>query len=304
MNGFVVLGCLAAGGAAGNSAWLLVHPLRPPERWTAPYLEVARSRLAGTSSFPEPVFFPEAARRVLGPLAHSVVSRFTRAVRTRSPANLALQLRQAGATFDVHAYRRANLLWVGVLPVGLALIGVLTGSTFVALGLLVVGIPLGSRRMPAHLRSLRRRRAARVRSDLPTIAVMLATKIANTKSLLVALREVTQTGRSPVIEDFKRVLLLVDSGFGARAALELASVEAVDPAAARTYRLIAQATTGGIELGPALIDLAGELRSQRREEVERAASRRQLAMTGPIVAFTVPVIALFIIVPTTSLLAR
>ena len=66
--------------------------------------------------------------------------------------------------------------------------------------------------------------------------------------------------------------------------------------------MIATATTGGIDLPAALIELAGELRTQRREEVERTAAKRQLAMTGPIVAFTVPVIALFLIVPTTSLL--
>ena len=58
--------------------------------------------------------------------------------------------------------------------------------------------------MPAHLRSLKRRRAERVRSDLPTIAVMLATKVANTKSLLVALREITEIGTGPVVDDIKR----------------------------------------------------------------------------------------------------
>jgi flagellar protein FlaJ len=192
---------------------------------------------------------------------------------------------------------------MGVLPIGLGLVGVLLGSALLALVLLLVGIPLGFRRMPAHLRSLKRRRAERVRSELPTIAVMLATKIANTKSLLVALREITEVGTGPVVDDIKRALLLVESGYAARAAFELASVEAVEPAAARAYRLIGQATTGGIDLASALIDLAGEVRGQRREEVERTAAKRQLAMTGPIVAFTVPVIALFLIAPTTSVLS-
>ena len=214
-----------------------------------PYFEVARSRLGGrVDSLPEPVLIGEAARRVLGPLARSVMSRFSRVVRTKSPGDITLQLRQAGASFDLQAYRRSNLFWMGVLPIGLGLIGVFLGSAFLALVLLLVGIPLGFRRMPAHLRSLRRRRAERLRSDLPTIAVMLATKIANTKSLLVALREITEIGTGPVVDDIERALLLVDSGYAARAAFELASVEAVEPAAARTYRLIGQATTGGIDL--------------------------------------------------------
>jgi Flp pilus assembly protein TadB len=304
MGGYVVLAALGASGAVGNLTWQVLSPRRPPERRMKPYFEVARSRLGGrVDSLPEPVLIGEAARRVLGPLARSVTSRFSRIVRTKSAGDITLQLRQAGANFDLHAYRRSNLFWMGVLPIGLGLVGVLLGSALLALVLLLVGIPLGFRRMPAHLRSLKRRRAERVRSELPTIAVMLATKIANTKSLLVALREITEVGTGPVVDDIKRALLLVESGYAARAAFELASVEAVEPAAARAYRLIGQATTGGIDLASALIDLAGEVRGQRREEVERTAAKRQLAMTGPIVAFTVPVIALFLIAPTTSVLS-
>jgi Flp pilus assembly protein TadB len=303
MSTYVVVAALGAAGAAGNFAWQLNDPRRPPERRMAPYFEVARSRLGGqVGSLPEPVFIGEAARRVLGPVAQSIMSVLARILRTKSAEDLALQLRQAGANFDLQAFRRAHLFWTAVVPVVLGLVGVFLGSTFLAVVLLLVGVPLGSRRMPAHLRALKRRRAERVRSDLPTIAVMLATKLANTKSLLVVLREITEMGTGPVVDDLKRALQLIDNGYGARAAFELASVEAVSPAAARTYRLIGQATTGGIDLAATLIDLAGELRTQRREEVERTAAKRQLAMTGPIVAFSVPVIALFLIAPTTALL--
>jgi Flp pilus assembly protein TadB len=304
MSGYIVLAAVGTGGAVGNLTWHVLGPRRPPERRMKPYFEVARSRLGGrVDSLPEPVLIGEAARRVLGPLARSVTSRFSRLVRTKSTEDITLQLRQAGANFDLHAYRRSNLFWTSVLPIGLGLVGVFLGSAFLALVLLLVGVPLGSRRMPAHLRLLKRRRAERVRSELPTIAVMLATKVANTKSLLVALSEITEIGTGPVVDDIKRALRLVESGYAARAAFELASVEAVEPAAARAYRLIGQATTGGIDLASALIDLAGEVRAQRREEVERTAAKRQLAMTGPIVAFTVPVIALFLIAPTTSVLS-
>jgi len=303
MSGYTVLAGLCAAGAVGNLTWVVLSPRRAPERRMAPYFEVARSRLGGSvGSFPEPVFIGEATRRVLGPLAQSVSARLARMMRTKNKEDLALELRQAGATFDVAAYRRSVMFWLAVVPVVLTIVGVLFGSTLLAVTLLLVGTAIGSRRMPSHLRALKRRRAQRVRSDLPTIAVMLAAKTANTKSLLVALREIVRTGTGPVVDDLKRAVQLIDSGYGGRAAFELASVEAVDPAAARVYRLIATATTGGIDLPAALIELAGEMRTQRREEVERTAAKRQLAMTGPIVAFTVPVIALFLIVPTTSLL--
>ena len=86
------------------------------------------------------------------------------------------------------------------------------------------------------------------------------------------------------------------------AAFELIGLEAVDPAATRIYRLLATATTGSIDLPGSLIELASELRAQRREEVERTASKRQLAMNGPIVFVTMPVLFMFIIVPTVSFL--
>ena len=220
MSAYALLAALGGAGAVGNLTWRLQGPRRPPGRRMKPYFEVARSRLGGrVDSLPEPVLMGEAARRVLGPLARSVTSRFARVVRTKGPGDMALQLRQAGANFDLYAYRRSNLFWIGVLPVGLGLVGVFLGSAFLALLLLLLGVPLGFRRMPAHLRSLKRRRAERVRSDLPTVAVMLATKIANTKSLLVALREVTEIGTGPVVDDIKRALLLVESGYGARGSL-------------------------------------------------------------------------------------
>ncbi len=248
------------------------------------------------------MFIGEATRRVLGPLAHSVVAKVSRLVQSTDNDDLALQLRRAGAGFDAQTYRRSALFWVIVVPVLLTLVGVLVGSTVLAVFLLVAGAAIGSRRMPAHLRSLKRRRAERLRSDLPTIAVMLAAKTANTKSLLVALKEITATGTGPVVDDLKRAVQLIDSGYGVRAAFELISVEAVDPAATRIYRLIATATTGGLDLPASLIDLASELRTQRREEVERTSVKRQMAMNGPIVAFTIPVLVLFIIVPSTTLL--
>jgi tight adherence protein C len=220
----------------------------------------------------------------------------------KSLDDIAGQLRQAGAPFDIQTYRRSNLFWVLVVPVFLAIPGIILRSTILAVVLFLAGALLGSRRMGAHLRSLRRKRAARLRSDLPTVAVMVAAKTANTKSLVVAVREIAQAGSGPVIQDLKRALGLIDGGYGARAAFELIGLEAVDPAATRIYRLLATATTGSIDLPGSLIELASELRAQRREEVERTASKRQLAMNGPIVFVTMPVLFMFIIVPTVSFL--
>lgn len=304
MNFWVVVAALFTAGAVGSFTWQLVNPRRAPERRLSPYLEVSQSRMGGHLGLvPEPVFMSEATKRVLGPLASAFRARFSRIVKLKSPDDITQQLRQAGAPFDVEGYRRKNLLWVVVVPVVLAaLSAVILRSTIVTVVLLLAMALLGTRRMGAQLRALRKRRASRLRSDLPTVAVMLAAKTANTKSLVVAVREITQAGTGPVMEDLKRALQLIEGGYGSRAAFELISIEAVDPAATRVYRLLATATTGSIDLPNALIEVATELRGQRREEVERTASKRQLAMNGPIIFVTMPVLFLFIIVPTVSFL--
>lgn len=303
MSLWVVVAALCAAGAVGSFTWQLLNPRRAPGRRLGPYLEVSQSRMGGQLGLvPEPVFMSEATKRVLGPLASSLRARLTRLVRMKSPDDIAGQLRQAGAPFDIQTYRRSNLFWVLVVPVFLAIPGIILRSTILAVVLFLAGALLGSRRMGAHLRSLRRKRAARLRSDLPTVAVMLAAKTANTKSLVVAVREIARAGSGPVIQDLKRALQLIDGGYGARAAFELIGLEAVDPAATRIYRLLATATTGSIDLPGSLIELASELRARRREEVERTASKRQLAMNGPIVFVTMPVLFMFIIVPTVSFL--
>ena len=240
---------------------------------------------------------------MLGPLAQSVTARFARVVRTKNTEDIALELRQAGATFDLQAYRRSGPVLVsrgagGPRPRRVCSWAPRSWPSPV----LLAGAAIGPRRMPSHLRSLKRRRAQRVRSDLPTIAVMLAAKTPIPRASSWRSGRSPRSGPARWWTTSSGPCQLIDSGYGARAAFELASVEAVDPAAARIYRLVATATTGGIDLPAALIELAGELRAQRREEVERTAAKRQLAMTGPIVAFTVPVIALFLIVPTTALL--
>lgn len=303
MSTWAVLAALLSAIATGGFAWQVTNPRRPPQRRLAPYLEVAESRLGGNVPLaPEPVFMGEATKRVLGPLAASLRARFSRIVRVKSSDEIVQQLRQAGAAFDVQAYRRSNLFWVLLVPLALATPGILLRSTVLAVVLFMAGALIGSRRMSAHLRGLRRRRAQRLRSDLPTVAVMLAAKTANTKSLVVAIKEVTHVGSGPVVEDLARALQLIDGGYGARAAFELISLEAIDPAATRVYRMLATATTGSIDLPSALVALAGELRAQRREEVERTSAKRQLAMNGPIVFVTMPVLFLFIIVPTVSFL--
>ena len=124
----------------------------------------------------------------------------------------------------------------------------------------------------------------------------------NNKSLAVAIGDLVGQGSGPIIDDLSRVLAATRTGVGLAAALDRAAEEAVDAAAARFYRFLSAATAGGIDLPKALLDQADELRTIRREEVERAAAARQISMVIPTLVLMVPVTIVFLMAPIPKML--
>lgn len=298
MNVNIGLAALCAAGAVGSGTWVLIRPRRAPLRRIAPYTEVARSRLGvPVDSLPHPVFAGEAVRRLLGPLAATAGAWISRLFRVTDTATVELRLRRAGVAMTVDTYRRRHLRWAISTPIAAGAVGILLGSTPLALLLVALGLFAGARRMPDQLRSATRRRASRSRSDLPTIAGLLSPRVQNTKSLAVAVTDLVDEGSGPIIDDLGRAIHAAGTGVSLANAFELIAREAVDPAAARFYRFLATATTGSIDLPKALLEQADELRNQRREEVERAAAARQVSMVIPTVVLMVPVAILFLLAP-------
>ncbi|MGH9095482.1 MAG: type II secretion system F family protein [Acidimicrobiales bacterium] len=298
-----LLTAVCAAVAVGGACWKVAHPRRAPTRRIAPYTEVARARLGvKVESVPQPVVIGEAARRLLGPLAGSAGAWMNRVLRVTDTDTLELRLRQAGLPMTADDYRRRHLRWATATPIVCAAVGAIAGSTLLAVVFFALGAFAGARRMPDQLRGLTRRRAARVRSDLPTIAGMLSPKIENNKSLAVAVESLVEVGSGPVIDDLARALHTAATGYGLAHSFELIAREAADEAAARFYRFLATATTGGIDLPRALLEQADELRALRREEVERSAAKRQMSMVIPNLALMAPVMILFLLAPVPRML--
>lgn len=244
----------------------------------------------------------QAARRLLGPLAVAVASFVGRALKITDEASIELRLRQAGSPMTADQYRSRHLRWAIATPIGCAALGIVAGSVFLVVIFLGLGAVAGVRRMPDQLRSMTRRRSARMRSDLPTIAGLLSPKIVNNKSLPVAVAGLVSIGSGPVVEDLARALHLAEAGLGLAPSFELVASETPEPAAARFYRFLAGATAGGIDLPKALLEQAEELRVQRREEVERASAKRQMSMVVPNVLLMAPVVILFLLAPVPRML--
>ena len=297
---------LAAVFAAGALAWVasrLLHPRRSPAARLQLYLETPKVQL-GSRPAPGhgPVLAGEALRRVLGPLAGRVISLLDRVLRAGPPEELELRLRQAGLDMSADSYRRAYVRWLVGTPLVLGALGALAGkASYVAL-FFAAGVVAGARRLPERVKAMTRRRRERIRSDLPSVAAVLALKIENNKSLVVAVSDLVSQGSGPVVDELRRTLHLVNAGYGEAAAFELIASESPEPVAARFYRFLAAAAGGGLDLAKALLDQANEVRTQRREEVERSAARRQMSLVLPNLVFMAPVMFVFLLAPLPQLL--
>jgi tight adherence protein C len=303
MSAAIVVAAVCAALAVGTASWQALRPLRSPARRLAPYTEVTRTRMGvPVESTPQPVMVAEAARRLLGPLAGSLVSWAGRMLRVADTASLEQRLRQAGNPMTVEDYRRRHLYWTLATPILGAVVGALLGSTVLAVVLFAAGAAGGGRRMGDQLRRLTRARAAQLRSDLPTVAGILSSRVENSNSLAVAVHSVVAMGSGPVIDDLGRAMVLKETGYSLAEAFEMVAAEAIDGSAARFYRFLATAAGGGLDLPTTLLDQARELRGQRREEIERAAARRQISMALPNVGLMLPVLLLFLVAPIPHLL--
>lgn len=244
----------------------------------------------------------EVLRRVLGPLAGNAVSFVSRMVLTGTDQDIGLSLRRAGMNMTPAAYRRQYLRWLALTPVALGAVGAVTGSASYVVAFFLAGIFVGARRLPERVKAATKRRSERMRSDLPTVVSVLAQKIENNKSLIVAVSDVVAQGSGPVVEELARAVHLMNAGFGEAASFDLIARETPEPAAARLYRFLSAATSGGMDVGKVLLDQACELRVQRREEVERSAARRQMSLVVPNLAFMAPVLFAFLLAPLPRLL--
>lgn len=303
MSGLTLTAALVAGIGVALLVRLALPPRRAVVRRLAPYFEPSRVRLGGDlSSVPGPVLYSEATRRVLGPLITGLLGSASRLLGLSDRAGLELRLRQAGSVLDLDEYRRRHLRWSILTPLGLGAAGIVTRSGTLVAAFFVCGCVVGVRRMPDQLRGQARRRNDRIRNDLPSVAAILSPKLENRKSLMTAVSEVVEVGSGPVVDDLARCLHLIAAGFGEAPAFSYLAEDSAEPAAARFYRFLGAASKGGLDLPRALLDQADGLRTQRREEVERSAARRQMSMVLPDLVFMAPVLLLFLLAPVPQLL--
>ena len=304
----ILCAALGAALAAAGAMGLLARPPRRLAPLVAPYAQLARSRL-GRSADMSAVLGVDSPTtslgRVFGPLVAAGARRLSGWVDACSDEELVLRLRQAGfAGLSAQHYRMRQLAWAaGSTGAGVAL-GLVQPGLPKAAGVLLLGAAglfFGAVHWRSRVAKAIEARRERMRVDLYVVAQLLAVMIRTGYGPVGAIREVRSRGRGPVIEELAMALEWVSSGRPEPEALEGLALETPEPMAGRLYRVLAAGMQAGGDLAESLRAVADDLRAERREEVDRKATARQLRMMLVTIVFMAPVCFVFLVPPLPSL---
>jgi Flp pilus assembly protein TadB len=292
---------------------LLLRPTRPLASRVEPYSQRARLLLGqpvdpsvsfrAASGSPSPTRGDRNA--VLAPLVSAAAARLSALVDAGGDAAVQLRLRHAGRRDLTPDRYRAQQLTATVQGVGIFVVAALavapSGATVLLAGLF--GGAWGAARWRSKFDRAITRRREQMRAELYTVAQMLAIHLQAGSSPLVAVEGLTRRGSGEVATELALALDWIADKVPARQAFERLAAETVEPAAARLYRLLATSDTGaGESLALALLHTANDLRTQRREDVERLAAKRRFQMLMPMILIMGPVLLLFLVAPLPTLI--
>ncbi len=285
---------------AGIMSWLLPPTPRLAPR-VRPYISPAGSVLGAGAGNP--------LVGVFGPM----VTRLARAVGRRldwaGDEALALRLRQAGIHPElgdeerVAAFRLGQLRALALGALGGGAVAAAVGlSTAGIAGLAVVGAVAVTGRTRGRVeRSLESRRL-RMRIEIYTIDQLLALRVRAGGAVMQAVGQVISRGGGEVVAELAEAVRLHRAGMSVAESFDRIADITPEPAAARTYRLLAIADERGVDLAVGLLALAEDVRETRREAMKRAATRRRAAMLVPTIALLAPTLLLFVAAPLPYLL--
>ena len=310
-----LVAALLTGLAVAGVSLVVLRPTRPLAPRIEPYSQRARLLLGQTVD--TSVSFRSSSTSsgdprgtaggngVLAPVLSAVAARLSALVDAGGDAAVQLRLRHAGRrdlTPDRYRLQQlaATVQGVGIFAVA-ALVVAPSGATVLLAG--AFGGVWGASRWRAKFDRAITRRREQMRAELYTVAQMLAIHLQAGSSPLVAVEGLTRRGAGEVAAEMGEALEWIAAKTSARQAFERLAAETVEPAAAHLYRLLATSDTGaGDTLALALLHTANDLRTQRREDVERLAARRRFQMLLPMILIMGPVLLLFLVAPLPTLI--
>lgn len=287
--------------AAAAAARWLARPRRELTVRVRPYAQLSRSRLGAgvdhATAFGVATPAGGAVGEVLGPMVRRGAELLASVVDAGTRDSIELRLRQAGFV-DVEAdqYRMRQLAFtVGGLAIGIAL-GLSQGfsaALVLATGALLA-FPAATLQRNRVDRAIEERREL-MRVELYTVTQLIAVYLRAGSSTVDAVRNVTVRGQGPVVEELREALGWIGAGIRPHDAYARLTEITPEPSAARLYRALGSSAGSGGDIARSLLAMSTDLRAARREEVERSAVRRRVAMLVPMLGLIAPVMLLFVV---------
>lgn len=308
MDPRIVLAALLAAVAAAGLASTAVRPHRRLESRLRPYVQLRRTRLGQRADVAAALAVNSTAgqttlSRVFGPITERFASAISALVDVGDDRAIERRLRQAGMTdIDARQYRitQATRALAGVIGGTLAGIwlGTVWGSpAFWAVIGIGLGVGWGLTSSRSKVNAAIEARSAAMRLELYTVAHSLAMLARANHTPAMAIRQICERGQGPVIDELVDAQHWIAGGLNLAQAMERLSVETVEPAAARIYRILGEASQQGADVADSLLSVAATLRTSRREEIERLGTKRKGAMILPTLLVMAPVVFLYVVAP-------
>jgi tight adherence protein C len=296
----LVAACLAAVAVMASSR-IAVPPRRALQTRLRPYASLHRVRLG--TGYPDPSIVDVTRRppasavvEVFGPMLARAARALSTVVDAGDSDAIERRLRQAGiepASAEQHRMRQLGHATAGV-AVGVCLgLVVFRSGPMTLLMAACLGFPAATVQRNRVSRAIDHRRE-RMRSEVYTVAHLLAVLIRTGHGPVDAVRSVSAVGRGPVVEELREALGWISGGTSPQRAWDKLAEATPEPTAARLYRLLSASARGGGDLARPLLAVADDLRAERREQLARAAVRRRTAMLLPLLGLIAPVMVLFI----------
>lgn len=308
MSGVVFITAIVCAIFAASVSRLIVKPPRRLSNRVGAYTQLNRSRLGRGADVGAlnvlDVDAPQTALgRILGPIGQSLADHLGQIIDAGDDAYLALRLRQAGfLDTSPSQFRIRQLTYTAGFAIGFASLGFILSSTmFSIVGFFGGGI-YGATIWRGRINKAIKDRTLRMRIELYTVAQLIAMQMRTGHGSVAAVQVVVERGRGPVVRELADALSWMSTGMAQPDAYEKLSQETPEPAAGRLYRALADGARSGGDLAATLLTISDDLRSERREDMERSATKRRGAMLIPTIIFMAPVVLLFMIAPIPKLL--
>ncbi|MBO0595050.1 type II secretion system F family protein [Nesterenkonia sp. E16_7] len=271
----------------------------------APYLRSTDSRFALADSVSEPTRALGVIAKIMAPVLRQVLGQLDRF--SLDTQQLSHRLEQANSRVSPNDYRLQQL-GLGVLGALLgtlaSLLGVWAGSlngfsaSVIVLGLAGLGVALRDNLLTSQIR----RRQARMLTEFPTIAEMIALAVSAGEGAPGAFSRVGRLARGELAFELTRVLHQTQAGTSFSTALKQMSTRVGSAPISRFLEGVIVAMERGTPLAEVMHAQALDVRELARRELIETAGKKEIGMLVPLVFGVLPLTVLFAIYPGLSLL--